>query len=109
MEVTVTDTGVGISPDALETIFRPFAQTDEHRDIKQGGLGLGLSIAREIVQLHGGSLTASSGGPGTGTSFAVRLPLAAEHQPACRANWQCSWVSRCASGITQNRRHLRVV
>jgi signal transduction histidine kinase len=82
IEVSVTDTGVGIAPDALEAIFDPFAQTDERRDTRRGGLGLGLSIAQEIVRLHGGSLSASSSGLGTGSSFFVRLPSAGAHQPA---------------------------
>ena len=76
VQVAVTDTGVGLAPEALRRIFDPFIQTDERRDIRQGGLGLGLSIAREIVQLHGGSLTAWSPGLGMGSSFCVRLPLA---------------------------------
>jgi diguanylate cyclase len=75
VEVSVTDTGVGIAPDALAAIFDPFAQTDLIRDTKRGGLGLGLSIAREIIQLHGGSLTVSSAGRDAGSSFFVRLPL----------------------------------
>jgi signal transduction histidine kinase len=82
IEVTITDSGIGIAPDALTVIFEPFAQTDERPDAQRGGLGLGLSIARDIVQLHRGSLTASSGGPGTGSSFCVRLPLASAGQPS---------------------------
>ena len=76
VEVTVTDTGVGIPPDALPRIFRPFSQTDVRRDARRGGLGLGLSIAHEIIDRHGGQLTATSPGPGGGSSFCVRLPLA---------------------------------
>ena len=80
VEVKVTDTGVGISPDVLPMIFEPFAQSQSTRDAKQGGLGLGLSIAKDIIDLHGGSLFASSAGPGTGTTFVVRLPLAVAPQ-----------------------------
>jgi signal transduction histidine kinase len=80
IEVTVTDSGIGIAPDALTAIFHPYTQTDERHDAQRGGLGLGLSIARDIVQLHGGSLTASSAGPGTGSTFCVRLPLATAGQ-----------------------------
>ena len=80
VEVTVEDSGVGIAPNVLLSIFDPFTQTDEYRDGKHGGLGLGLAIARDIVQSHGGSLTASSAGPGTGSTFCVRLPLATAHQ-----------------------------
>ena len=80
VEVMVTDSGVGIARDVLAGIFEPFTQTDECRDGKHGGLGLGLAIARDIVQSHGGSLTASSAGPATGSTFCVRLPLATAHQ-----------------------------
>jgi signal transduction histidine kinase len=80
VEVTVADSGVGIARDVLVGIFDPFSQTDECRDTRHGGLGLGLAIARDIVQSHGGSLTASSAGPGTGSTFCVRLPLATAHQ-----------------------------
>ena len=80
VEVTVADSGVGIARDVLAGIFDPFTQTDECRDGKHGGLGLGLAIARDIVQSHGGSLIASSGGPGTGSTFCVRLPLATADQ-----------------------------
>lgn len=78
--VTVTDSGIGIEANALARIFDPFTQTDERRDARQGGLGLGLAIARDIVRAHGGSLTASSPGLGAGSSFCVRLPSAAEHE-----------------------------
>jgi signal transduction histidine kinase len=80
LEVRVTDTGVGISPDLLPIIFEPFAQSDGTRDAKQGGLGVGLSISKGIIDLHGGSLLASSAGPGTGTTFVVRLPLSVAAQ-----------------------------
>jgi signal transduction histidine kinase len=60
----------------LPRIFEPFVQPQSTRDAKQGGLGLGLSISKDIIHLHGGSLFASSGGLGAGTTFAVRLPLA---------------------------------
>jgi signal transduction histidine kinase len=79
IEVTVTDTGIGIRPEALPAIFDQFTQADERRDRNRGGLGLGLSIARDIVHLHGGSLSVSSAGLGTGASFCVRLPAATTH------------------------------
>jgi signal transduction histidine kinase len=80
-EVTVTDTGIGIAPDALDEIFDSFAQTVEWGDAKRGAAGSGLAISREIVQLHGGLLTAWSGGIGSGSSFSVRLPLATASRP----------------------------
>jgi signal transduction histidine kinase len=72
--VTVTDTGRGIAPDALHTIFEPFVQIERARG-NENGLGLGLSIARRIAELHGGTITADSAGIGKGSSFRVTLPL----------------------------------
>jgi PAS domain S-box-containing protein len=74
----VSDSGIGIAPAALERIFALFAQEDEARSFAQGGLGIGLSLAREVVEQHGGELTARSEGAGTGSTFTVRLPLGME-------------------------------
>jgi signal transduction histidine kinase len=75
-KVTVSDTGAGIAPEFLPHVFDPFRQ--EHATgARHGGLGLGLTIVRQLVELHGGSVSAASGGPGQGTAFAVRLPLGA--------------------------------
>jgi signal transduction histidine kinase len=73
----VVDTGTGIAPELLERIFEPFAQASTTIDRSQGGLGLGLALVRGLVALHGGTVQASSGGPGQGTELEVRLPLAA--------------------------------
>lgn len=69
----VRDTGEGIAPDVLPHIFEMFAQAPEHR---RQGLGIGLSLAKTLVELHGGTIEAHSDGPGTGTTFTVRIPLA---------------------------------
>lgn len=71
--IEVADTGVGIEPEALARIFEPFAQERPGRPLRSGGLGLGLAISRAIVGAHGGSLSASSAGPGFGSTFAIRL------------------------------------
>ena len=73
----VTDQGAGISPAVLPHIFELFVQEKQGLDRRQGGLGLGLAIVRNLVELHGGSVSAESEGAGTGTTFTVRLPLAA--------------------------------
>jgi signal transduction histidine kinase len=73
--VEVADTGIGIAPDVLPTIFESLVQAPTAIDRSQGGLGLGLSIARGLVQMHGGSLTARSDGLGKGCVFTLRLPL----------------------------------
>jgi len=75
--VRVRDTGAGLDGAMLARIFRPFVQADATLDRSAGGLGLGLALARSIVELHGGTLTASSDGPGRGAEFTVSLPLTA--------------------------------
>jgi CheY-like chemotaxis protein len=72
--VRVRDTGVGIPPDMLCRIFELFAQVDSSLDRAKGGLGIGLTLARRLVEMHGGSLEAASAGLGTGSEFTVRLP-----------------------------------
>ena len=72
--VSIVDTGKGIDPEKLEKIFEVFFQEDDHMTRRYGGLGLGLSIAREIVQLHGGRIWAESEGLGKGATFRVVLP-----------------------------------
>ena len=74
--VTVEDSGVGIPPEKLPRIFDMFTQLQEHRAWTQGGLGIGLTLARRLIDLHGGSIEAASEGPDRGTRVTVRLPLA---------------------------------
>jgi two-component system CheB/CheR fusion protein len=76
-ELRVRDDGVGIEADLLGVIFEPFSQAERTLARTQGGLGLGLSLVRGLVELHGGTVQALSRGPGTGSEFVVRLPLAA--------------------------------
>jgi signal transduction histidine kinase/DNA-binding response OmpR family regulator len=70
----VRDTGIGIPPDMLTRIFRPFVQAHQTLDRSEGGLGLGLALVQRLVELHGGSVSASSAGPNRGSEFVVRLP-----------------------------------
>jgi PAS domain S-box-containing protein len=81
--ITVEDSGQGIDPAVLPEIFDPFCQAEESLTRQHRGLGLGLAIVRHLVELHGGSVSASSAGEGKGSSFTVLLPLlpAAETQP----------------------------
>jgi two-component system, sensor histidine kinase len=76
----VSDNGLGIAPDLLPQIFEPFVQGERTLDRAQGGLGVGLTLVRRLVELHGGSVSASSDGPGYGSTFFIRLPKAA---PPC--------------------------
>ncbi|WP_138497614.1 PAS domain-containing protein [Nostoc sp. PA-18-2419] len=72
IQITVSDTGIGISPEFLPYVFERYHQG--HSTHKQGGLGLGLAIARHLVELHGGSIEVASLGVGQGTTFTVKLP-----------------------------------
>jgi signal transduction histidine kinase/ActR/RegA family two-component response regulator len=76
--VRVADTGIGVAPDMISRLFDPFVQAEPKLDRSKGGLGLGLTLARGLVLLHGGELSVRSEGLGQGTEFAVRLPLAVE-------------------------------
>ena len=80
-DITVSDTGIGIAPDFLPHIFERFRQAEAGSRREYGGLGLGLSLVRHFVELHGGSVSAESGGRGTGSTFRVRLPLLLEAAP----------------------------
>ncbi|MCW7536299.1 PAS domain S-box protein [Aquabacterium sp. A7-Y] len=74
LEIEVRDSGIGIDRQLLPQVFDRFHQADGSSTRRQGGLGLGLSLARQLVELHGGRLRASSEGPGRGASFVVELP-----------------------------------
>jgi signal transduction histidine kinase/ActR/RegA family two-component response regulator len=80
-EMTVSDTGIGIDPAFLPDVFDTFRQADASTTRTYGGLGLGLSIVRHIVELHGGDVRAESEGPGKGSRFIVRLPIGALERP----------------------------
>jgi PAS domain S-box-containing protein len=81
--VHVTDTGVGIPADQLERVFEMFAQVREHHPRASGGLGIGLSVAKTLVENHGGSIGVVSDGAGRGSTFTVRLPLSvAKERPS---------------------------
>ena len=75
LELSVQDSGEGIDPDFLPYVFDRFRQADGSKTRRHGGLGLGLAIVRNLVELHGGTVSAYSDGPGKGASFMVRLPL----------------------------------
>jgi signal transduction histidine kinase len=74
VEIAVSDTGRGVSPEFLPFIFERFRQADSRAIREHGGLGLGLSIARNIVEMHGGTIHATSEGEGRGATFSVHLP-----------------------------------
>jgi two-component system, sensor histidine kinase len=81
----VRDTGLGLDKDLLPVVFDLFVQGGRTLDRSQGGLGIGLSLVKRLVELHGGTITARSDGPGTGSEFEVRLPAIAAVQPVANA------------------------
>jgi signal transduction histidine kinase/ActR/RegA family two-component response regulator len=90
--VTVSDSGIGIPADMLARVFEPFAQGREARNRSKGGLGIGLTLVKRLVELHGGSVRVSSAGEGHGSEFAIGLPrlapasaVAGAGAPAARA------------------------
>jgi signal transduction histidine kinase/ActR/RegA family two-component response regulator len=80
IEVSVADTGVGIKPEFIEHLFERFRQGDASTTRKYGGLGLGLSIVKSLVELHGGTVVMKSPGEGLGTTVTVHLPLTVVHR-----------------------------
>jgi PAS domain S-box-containing protein len=103
VEVTVSDTGRGISPDFLPFVFERFRQADATFTREHGGLGLGLAIAKQLAELHGGTITAASGGPDQGATFTVKLPLMIVHQPGSAG------VHREHPGIDRRRPELETI
>ena len=79
IEISVADTGVGIEPEFLSHVFERFRQADSSTTRKYGGLGLGLSIVKHLVELHGGTVRVESAGKGQGATFALHLPLTVVH------------------------------
>jgi CheY-like chemotaxis protein len=83
--VSVRDNGIGIDREHLPSVFDMFTQVSRSDRRTQGGLGIGLTLVRSLVALHGGSVTANSDGPGRGSTFEVRLPLVVVDAPARHA------------------------
>ena len=75
--VRVTDTGIGIAEDVLPRIFDMFMRSDDSTHRVREGLGIGLTLAKRLIELHEGTIEATSDGPGRGTTFVTRLPVAA--------------------------------
>jgi PAS domain S-box-containing protein len=97
VEIVVSDSGLGIEPEFLPHVFERFRQADASSTRRHGGLGIGLSIVRQLVELHGGNVRAKSPGPGQGSTFIVTLPLSIsthEEPPSARIH------PKAASGST---------
>jgi CheY-like chemotaxis protein len=111
-QITVSDTGIGINRDFLPYVFDSFRQADGSTTRKQGGLGLGLAIVRHLVELHGGTVTASSLGEGQGATFTVQLPLCEESKESIQAGRKDSSLSsggKVESGTYSPLKGVRVL
>ncbi len=86
LELRVRDSGIGIDPTALRTIFEMFNQVDRSLERSQGGLGIGLTLVKSFVEMHGGSVEAFSEGQGKGSEFVVRLPIVVPFRELQRSN-----------------------
>ena len=91
-EIHVIDDGVGIDPDRIGTIFELFAQAENAIGRAQGGMGIGLALVRNLLQLHGGSITAKSDGVGKGSEFVISFPLAIPRETAVAAERRVTMV-----------------
>jgi signal transduction histidine kinase/DNA-binding response OmpR family regulator len=98
-QITVTDTGKGIHPDFLPYVFEHFRQEDGATTRKFGGLGLGLAIARQIIEMHGGTISVNSPGEGQGATFTVRLPLLETEDRRQRAEGSGGDEARKSKGV----------
>jgi len=101
--IRVGDNGVGIAAELLPRIFDPFAQADHSLAHAQGGLGLGLPLARQLAEMHGGTVTGASAGLGLGSEFTLRLPLAQERPPPAEEP------TKTAGADTEKPRRLRIL
>jgi CheY-like chemotaxis protein/anti-sigma regulatory factor (Ser/Thr protein kinase) len=97
--LTVKDDGIGISADLLPHVFDMFTQERQAADRSRGGLGIGLTIVRNLVELHGGTVQAASEGLGMGSVFTVRLPVATEEPAALESSSVADPVSRAPQRI----------
>jgi PAS domain S-box-containing protein len=111
VDIVVQDDGQGIDPKFVPHLFERFRQADSRFAREHGGLGLGLAIVRDLVELHGGSVTASSGGLGMGATFRVRLPAAASAHEAAPAaqDYRRTVPTLIGDGLAARLRETRIL
>lgn len=112
VEIVVSDTGRGIDPGLLPFIFDRFRQADSSSTRAHGGLGLGLALVKHLVDLHGGTVVAQSGGDGKGATFIVKLPLslaAIVEGPIARVHPTAAAMEAVADGVRLDELHVLVV
>jgi signal transduction histidine kinase len=101
--IKVRDSGQGISADLLPKVFDLFVQGERSLDRSEGGLGIGLSVCKQLIEMHGGHVTGSSEGIGHGSTFAIHLPLASDEPPARESMPQASNAKRRILVVDDNR------
>ena len=108
IEFEIQDTGIGIRREVLPFVFDRFRQADSSTTRTHGGLGLGLAIVRHIVELHGGTVQASSAGEGHGATFTIQLPIAERGEPTALEQSQPARIAGSSGQLLRNRRILVV-
>ena len=94
--IRVRDDGIGIAPEQLPRVFEMFTQVDTSLERSRDGLGIGLTLVKTLVEMHGGTVEAHSEGPGRGSEFVVRLPMAANEARRCLRGRRCRGARRPA-------------
>ncbi|HEU4654220.1 MAG TPA: ATP-binding protein [Steroidobacteraceae bacterium] len=102
-EISVMDNGTGIPPDLLPHVFDLFVQSDRTLDRSQGGLGIGLSVVKQLINMHGGSVTGESPGIGAGSTFKISLPLAAPESASAEATVKSAFLSKRVLIVDDNK------
>jgi len=102
--VSVRDTGMGITPQVLPRIFEMFTQADRAMSGSPGGLGIGLTLVRRLVQMHGGTITVRSDGPGKGSEFIITLPMFDQELPA-----EVESVKPAREALPNKSAHVRIL
>jgi signal transduction histidine kinase len=106
LELAVSDNGIGIPADAIDGLFDIFSQVDPERALEQGGLGIGLSIVKTFVEMHGGEVQACSDGAQRGSRFVIRLPMAGREAPSDRND---ATIAAASMGAPMQPRRILVV
>lgn len=109
VEITVADNGQGISAEFLPDIFTSFSQADGSSTRRHGGLGLGLAICRQLIELHGGTLRAESPGLERGATFVVQLPLAMRHGKAVRRRPKAVKPKKAPAKDTDDLKNVKIL
>ena len=107
--IRVRDNGIGIAPERLPSVFDMFGQIEDAADRSQGGLGIGLTLARRLVEMHGGRIEAHSAGLGKGSEFVTRLPALAEPAPEPAQKTQAASAPTATGATATGARRVLVV